>query len=210
MKKNLTLAAAAGILAVSAASVHAQLNLTGGSIAGQLVNQQLTEAFPNVGAFNGTVSSWVINGATADTLGLIYVYQVVNSGPSAINNAEFTGFTPTEVISAQAYSSITGMSFGAAPSADGNFPFVDIFGGTATFENGQMNTGGHISYYLAVLTNTRTFAENYGQIQDHFTATGSILAPAPVPEPGTILAGALMLLPLGIGAIRALRKEHAQ
>jgi hypothetical protein len=32
--------------------------------------------------------------------------------------------------------------------------------------------------------------------------------PAPVPEASTIMAGALMLLPLGIGAVRSLRKER--
>lgn len=32
--------------------------------------------------------------------------------------------------------------------------------------------------------------------------------PAPVPEASTVMAGALMLLPLGIGALRALRKER--
>jgi hypothetical protein len=29
-----------------------------------------------------------------------------------------------------------------------------------------------------------------------------------VPEPGTILAGAMLLVPLGIGAVRALRKPR--
>jgi hypothetical protein len=33
--------------------------------------------------------------------------------------------------------------------------------------------------------------------------------PTPVPEASTVVAGALMLLPLGVGAIRALRKEKA-
>lgn len=35
-----------------------------------------------------------------------------------------------------------------------------------------------------------------------------IPVPAPVPEASTVMAGALMLLPLGIGALRALRKER--
>ena len=34
------------------------------------------------------------------------------------------------------------------------------------------------------------------------------LTPAPVPEPTTVISGALLLLPLGIGAIRSLRKER--
>ncbi|HUZ07346.1 MAG TPA: hypothetical protein VMV89_07640, partial [Candidatus Paceibacterota bacterium] len=32
--------------------------------------------------------------------------------------------------------------------------------------------------------------------------------PVPVPEASTVMAGALMLLPFGIGAIRSLRKER--
>jgi hypothetical protein len=36
----------------------------------------------------------------------------------------------------------------------------------------------------------------------------SIPDPAQVPEASTIMAGALMLLPLGIGAVRAIRKER--
>jgi hypothetical protein len=41
-------------------------------------------------------------------------------------------------------------------------------------------------------------------------ATGTpIPVPVPVPEASTVLAGALMLLPFGIGAIRSLRKERA-
>ncbi len=35
-----------------------------------------------------------------------------------------------------------------------------------------------------------------------------ILIPAPVPEASTIMAGALMLLPFGIGAIRSLRRDR--
>jgi len=37
----------------------------------------------------------------------------------------------------------------------------------------------------------------------------AVSEPAPVPEPTTLVAGALMLLPFGIGAIRSLRKERA-
>jgi hypothetical protein len=37
---------------------------------------------------------------------------------------------------------------------------------------------------------------------------GTLIPSAPVPEASTVVAGALMLLPLGVGAIRALRKER--
>ena len=39
------------------------------------------------------------------------------------------------------------------------------------------------------------------------TTPGSLVA-APVPEASTVMAGALMLLPFGIGAIRSLRKDR--
>jgi hypothetical protein len=203
-------AAVAG-LTLAAVSSQAQLNLTGGTIVGSLVNQQLTGIAPggNIGANNGTVSSWVISGAAADPTGLIFVYQDVNNGLGPIDNAEFTGFPGPDVITANANLFTVGLTFGAAPSLiAGNFPNPQVFGGTVTFENGNMPVG-DTSYFLAVLTTDLTFSRNFGQIQDGFSAQGSILAPAaPVPEANTVVAGALMLLPLGIGAVRALRKER--
>jgi len=203
-------AAVAG-LTLAAVSSQAQLDLTGGTIVGKLLNQQLTGIAPgsNVGANNGQVSSWVISGAAADPNGLIFVYQDVNNGLGPIDNAEFTGFPGPDVTSAQAYLFTLGLGFGAAPSLiAGFFPTPAVFGGTVTFENGNMPVG-DTSYFLAVLTTDTAFAGNFGQIQDGFSAQGNILAPAtPVPEANTVVAGALMLLPLGIGAVRALRKER--
>jgi len=40
-------------------------------------------------------------------------------------------------------------------------------------------------------------------------AVGGTSVPVPVPEVSTVMAGALMLLPFGVGAIRSLRKERA-
>jgi hypothetical protein len=42
-------------------------------------------------------------------------------------------------------------------------------------------------------------------VYDNTVLTGAWV---PVPEPTTVLAGALMLLPLGIGAFRAVRKDR--
>jgi hypothetical protein len=200
-------------LALAAVSTQAQLVLTGGHIAGQLVNQELTGVSPggNAGVDNGLVSSWVISGAAADPTGLIFVYQIVNSGPGAVDNAEFNGFidppSVTDVISSAPFASLVGLSFGSTPTAAGWATPGTLIGGV-TFENGNMPNGGAISDYLAVLTTDRTFTGNYGQIQDGFSAQGPILAPSAVPEANTVVAGALMLLPLGIGAVRALRKER--
>jgi len=201
-------------LALAAVSTQAQLVLTGGTVVGSSVNDQLTGISPpgpNVGANNGSVSSWVIRGAVSDPLGLIFVYQIVNSGPGIVDNAEFNGFIDppavTDVISSGSFATLVGLSFGSAPTAAGWVAPGFLVGGV-TFENGTMPNGGAISDYLAVLTTDQTFAPNYGQIQDGFSAQGTILAPSAVPEANTVVAGALMLLPLGIGAVRALRKER--
>ncbi len=41
-----------------------------------------------------------------------------------------------------------------------------------------------------------------------YTSTVSDSQPAPVPEPTTVFAGAMLLLPLGLGAVRSLRKNR--
>lgn len=213
--KTIIGAAAAG-LALTAVSSQAQLNLTGGTVAGSLVGQTLAGVSPggNVGLFNGTVSSWVISGAAADPTGLIFIYQVSNSGPDPIDNAEFTGFPGSDVLTGVgqtgSYATVSGLALtgSAAPSASGNFATYAVFGGTVTFTDGGSGllNGGANSDFLAVLTTDQFFADSYGQIQDNFSASGPTLAP--VPEANTVVAGALMLLPLGIGAVRALRKER--
>jgi len=214
MKKNLVCALVAGALAVSAVSARAQLNLTGGTVVGSLINQTLFGTAPssNVGHNNGSVSSWVVSGATADPSGLIFIYQIINSGLGPIDNAEFTGFPGPDVIQGAgetgSYASLINggiLTGSAVPSASGNFPTPAVFGGTVTFENGNMANGGADSYYLAVLTTDHSFANNFGQTQDGFSTAGEILAP--VPEASTVMAGALMLLPLGGAIFRALRKD---
>ena len=76
-------------------------------------------------------------------------------------------------------------------------------------------TSSAMTLYTATVTgasgnNTLEFdgtgtSDSYGAILDNV----SLNAVAPVPEPTTVLAGALMLLPFGVGAIRSLRKERA-
>jgi len=60
---------------------------------------------------------------------------------------------------------------------------------------------------VVVDTSAIWFAPNAGGVIDNTTANPPILAP--VPEPSTVVAGILMLLPFGIGAVRSLRKERA-
>jgi hypothetical protein len=198
VKRTQKIAAAALVfgLVVSVASSHANsLDLSGGTIVG-LTNAPLTGVgfFPpgNNGAPNGTISTWVVNDPTFDPFGLTFVYQAVNNGPDAIDQVELTSslFTLSHVVAANTYSGLTGslaLPFSFTPDPGGNFPTPAIFGGTVTFENGQLNTGNTPSYFLVVETDLPSFQLSYGQIQDDFTAIGDILAPATVPEPSSVV-----------------------
>jgi hypothetical protein len=227
--KTIISAAAAG-LALAAVSGNAQvLNLqSDGTIpaGGTLVNQELVGVSPsgNVGANNGTISTWVVNDPDVDASGLIFIYQVKNEGVDGIDQVEVTGFTASEILTGTGdYNSLSGtgaLTFGSTPTVGTggnttafatlnfvapnalNFDTATIPG---TFTSEDLGVGG-ISDYLVVFTDVTSFQESYGQTQDSFTGQGNILAP--VPEANTIAAGALMLLPLGIGAVRALRKER--
>jgi PEP-CTERM motif len=212
VKKNQKIAAVALVLGlvVSVVSSRAQnLDLSGGAIVG-LTNSPLTGVgfFPpgNNGAPNGSISSWVVNDPLFDPLGLTFVYQSVNNGPDAIDQVELTSslFTPSHVVATGTYSALTGSLFlpaSVTPDPAGNFPTPSIFGGTVTFENGQLNTGNTPSYFLVVETDLNSFTTSYGQIQDDFTAIGDILAPASVPEPPS----SIMLL-AGLGGLFGILK----
>lgn len=92
-------------------------------------------------------------------------------------------------------------------SPDGRFEFnlttlaetgAGIFQGTGTL----VDTQGVYADTAATFTIGFSGSDSYS-----FTIAGAPLT-APVPEPTTIAAGALMLLPMGMSALRALRKEQ--
>ena len=224
MKKNVKrtqkIAAVALVLGlvISVVSSRAQnLNLSG-TLVGYLTNAPLIGVgfFPpgNNGAFNGSIYSWVVNDPALDASGLTFVYQAVNDGVDAIDQVELTGFTPSQVIATGTYSGLTGsllLPFSSTPDPGGNFPTAAVFGGTVTFENGQLNNGNTPSFLLVVETDVPNFGPSYGQIQDDFTAIGNILAPAAVPEPPSsvvLLAGLGCLF--GVLKLRRLPKLKAQ
>jgi hypothetical protein len=77
-------------------------------------------------------------------------------------------------------------------------------------------------FFPGVNSDTVSFTSDYGPTLGTASAQDDGLAwstanvggspvpvPTPVPEASTVMAGALMLLPFGIGAIRSLRKERA-
>lgn len=203
---------------LSAASSEAQLNLSGGTVVGTVTSELVGISAGNVLANNGSITSWVVQGATIDPTGLIFVYQVSNNGqnvvPNLINNVDINGFNPGVILGTPAsYGSITGLSFGSAPSASGNFGIVLVGPDNVTFQQIAGLQG--VSDYLAIETSAPAFDNSYSQVAGVLNSTGGFFsaqaAPtlAPIPETNSIFAGALMLLPLSIGAVRALRKQRA-
>jgi hypothetical protein len=103
------------------------------------------------------------------------------------------------------------------------------FGGSGTTPNGRYDfnlstlaeTAFLSSPNIATFYGTGTLVDTTGAFADtaadftlSFSGQGSysftLAAEAsPVPEPTTVLAGALLLLPLGIGAVRSMRKVRA-
>jgi len=111
---------------------------------------------------------------------------------------------------------------GSATSADG--AGVAINSSDVVWTYGQVTFGNITLGTPYANTDTVTFKSAYGPTLGGASANDGVPSvswsaagpganpvpvPAPVPEASTVMAGALMLLPFGIGAIRSLRKERA-
>jgi hypothetical protein len=86
-------------------------------------------------------------------------------------------------------SSLEWDTFGSQPALE-TVGYTSYFGPTAGVASANDHTAG-------------------GSWNDAAGVVGGTPVPVPVPEASTVMAGALMLLPFGIGAIRSLRKERA-
>jgi hypothetical protein len=157
--------------------------------------------------FTGTFNSWVIaagSDSVATSLGytgLTFVFQVNPTGPSVVESISLNGFVATST-SALGIGYLSGsanpISESYLSSAQGG-----ISGGTVKVNfNAFSGTGDYVYIY----TNDKSYGELFDSVQDGSSATP--LGYAPIPEPTTVLAGALMLLPLGVGAFRAIRKDR--
>jgi hypothetical protein len=131
------------------------------------------------------------------------VSTIIGSGSTTLSglasaNSATLGSTLTTAFTtgtSTSYSSVSQVGFvewftGASGSpSDYAYGYTSIYGPTAG--TGSLIDGG-----------TGPWGDNPG------SGGTPIPVPAPVPEASTVMAGALMLLPLGIGALRALRKER--
>jgi hypothetical protein len=143
----------------------------------------------------GTLNSWVLSGDGANPFsgGLTFVFQISETGNTHIDTLALNGFVGSTIYVGQQGSGIA--STASKWNGDGtlNFDFSNL-------GNGSM------SDLLFVYTSETAYGEVDANVIDHATATAASLAP--IPESSTIVAGVLMLLPFGIGAIRAVRKDR--
>jgi hypothetical protein len=159
------------------------------------------------GTDTGTLNSFVYAAGvdSANTLGgLTFVYVLsVNSNPSLLLGELQIGSTSSHSF----WGSSVLMGFypsSVVDPASGSLNLDAVLNFKWSPESTQPGT-----YYVVVGTAMKAYEDSTATIQDGGVSQNmTILAPAAVPEASTVMAGALMLLPLGIGAVRALRKER--
>jgi len=167
--------------------------------------------FPNQWAWNGNNSNpqyWGIQNAAYlwNTFGM----QIVNGkgaslglSGSANDQAAALEFAIWDVLyNSTGYGKVDGKAYGLP---------TDLTTGENTDINkfyvaALLNTGGNIPIYNGSIlegTGAPKDGPNGGDDQEFF------LLGTPVPEPTTVIAGAMMLLPLGLSALRILRRKRA-
>ena len=154
-------------------------------------------------AYFGTFISWVI-APNADALasangyhGLTFVFQANPTTGQRIESISVNGFI-----------------------GDYGYNYLHVAGSTSDPSSVDQNPEGVVKAnwptplgyqgpgdYIYLYSNAKLFGSVYDSVQDGSSATPLGLGPV-VPEPSTVVAGALMLLPFGIGAIRSLRKDR--
>jgi hypothetical protein len=153
----------------------------------------------------GTVSSYVYAAGvdSQNTLGgLTFVYVIsMNANPSALlGEFEINGNFGSQVMLGYGSGSTFAPSTGSLSlSSIINYSWSSAVGGG--------------TFYVVVGTSATSYTDGTATVQDG-GASGNLTVltpgtmPVPVPEASTVVAGVLMLLPLGIGALRACRKER--
>ncbi len=208
--KKLTLMAATSVIALCAASSQAQVVLNNGT------DVSITQAYSGVAgsAFasqNPSYANGIQQGALLSQVyaagnltapsgytGLTFAFQAHETGNDFIENISVSGFNLSSIYIQYA-------------STGGVIPMsADLVKGVLTidFTPNMVINSGNFSDLIYVFTTATTYGGNNASVDNSVSANTTDLAPTPVPEASTVMAGALMVLPLGIGAIRALRKER--
>jgi len=217
MKKLTIIAAVATGLALSVATSQAQvvldndttLDITDTTSPGGSLNDELVAPFGPTGGDGinqqGTIDSYIVDNESYPSPydGIAFAYVVNETGNDTVNNISLSGFDVSSVY-------VTYVADGSSAEAD----TANLNDGVLTISfNPSVNpdaVDGDSSGILYVFTEDPNATESHGSADDSYSAnaTPTYAPTTAVPEASTVMAGALMLLPLGIGAIRAVRKER--
>jgi len=160
------------------------------------------------GGITGTITSWVVKDPANPLGGLSFYYQVTDTGTEGISRVSASDFgiipaAPVDVstIVAPFDSSLTG---GVEPGSASRSILTGTVVGFNFFGNDVLP--GQHSVVLVVNTPYDLFQISSGSVIDSSSVNVNILGPSIIPEPSTILAGILLLIPLGASALRIVRK----
>jgi hypothetical protein len=152
---------------------------------------------------NSPLSSWITYSTPTqvggDPTGGIYQYQVAFT---AQNNGNITISFASDNGSALL---INGTTVDSRPDAPGypNGPYSSFDTYNALLTAGQLYT------VDLIVTNTpQDFGNPTGANVEFSSVGNNVMNVIPVPEASTVAAGALMLLPLGVSALRIMRKKQ--
>jgi len=164
------------------------------------------------GALSGTVDSFVVSSDPSNPVllgGLSFYYVIHNSGASEVSRFAVNGFNAVNVV--------PGVDVKVIPVGGGTSPFsadrsagVGDLGKTVGFNFSALGAGqlpgGGLSYTMVVHTSALKFGSSLASLVDGgASANVAILA---VPEPTTMIAGAMLLLPFGASTLRILRRNR--
>jgi hypothetical protein len=146
----------------------------------------------------GTLATSVYSGDGYNPLGgYTYVYTLTISG-GVIATAELNGDWGSSVYLGYGKSS-TSIPYGGALSSPS---LVNLFGGNP----GVGGTLGVGTYYFLVGTSSTQVGLSTASLIDGGSQSGISIA-VPVPEPTTMIAGAMLLVPFGMSTLRSLRNR---
>jgi hypothetical protein len=154
---------------------------------------------------NGAGTYYVNTGTVAGRSVWNYDFYIGNSGPSVTS-----GGVSYEIVEdnlgnnqVETYNPLLIGDNVGGPSGAGNSESLDfaVFGALLGY---NANLNDTYDFTLEALTGGNVIGSS------EITVVAGTGAPAAVPEASTIMAGALMLLPFGVGGFRALRRKQAK
>jgi hypothetical protein len=221
MKKTIQFVAIAGIMAVLNAPASLVYN-TGSSATsgGNPVDAQATLTFGN-----GTLtlilqnlqSGEISSGQAISGINLSGISDTISLTSANGNLVNVVGSTVTP-LTGGTDASLTRWGLDQSSglwALTGGQPEEMIVGPSPAGNNGFKNFNPYVDQTATFIISDPAFTANttvsgvsflFGTSGGEATLTGNLHTPTPVPEPSTLFAGVLLLLPLGVGAIRVLSK----